>query len=661
MKTILFLTFLFATATVADTLPDHTAWQWFQPVKISVPGMTRLELAPATLGASQASLGDLRLVAPDGVETPYLFEDTTPPRVEDQSTTDFRATLDGRRTVLTAIQNAGEIDAITLQSPARGFLKSATVEGRDDGGTWQPIVSGEVVFRQDRSTSRLRIPLPHGSWPQLRVTLDDDRSPPVAFTGLRVTPAATRATTDEFNAIITSRAEGPGETRVTLGLGAKNLNLSELLLDVPEGVFSRACKISIELQGRDGPPTQRVIGSGTIYRVLSENGDSVASLSIPLNQRVAADNLIVTIANHDSPPLDLRGASITRFPDRLLFFASQAGPWKLLIGNRHAATPRYDLAPLRAEMTRTPGSYVSPGPMVARPDYQPPAALPKVAPAGSDIDLAKWGRRRTIQASAPGVITIELDPVALAHAARSDLGDLRLIQNGKQIPWLLEAKPPTRTFQPEVELIPDPKRPKNSRWKITLPVSGLPVYNLEAQSPDPLFTREIRVTQQSKDELGNPYTRLLGSTTWTKGSVDGIDRKTHTIQLKNARVPNELWLETDNGDNPPIRLENFAIGFHAPSLVAKITDTAPVFLYYDNPHASPPAYDLSLIRSELLAADKQTATLGKEEILDAATRRSDRDISSGSPWLWAALAVVVILLLFIVAKMLPQEADHQAS
>jgi hypothetical protein len=176
-----------------------------------------------------------------------------------------------------------------------------------------------------------------------------------------------------------------------------------------------------------------------------------------------------------------------------------------------------------------------------------------------------------------------------------------------------------------------------------------------------LFTRQFRLIQHRKDELGNPYTQELGSTTWTKAPGGGPDKQTFHIPLNNTRVTDELWLETDNGDNPPIRLTNITVAYHAPSLVGKITDPEPVFLYYDNPHASPPVYDLSLVRAELMAADKQTATLGQEELFKAVTRRSERDLSAGSPWLWAALAVIIIFMLFIVAKILPKETDHQSS
>lgn len=658
MKT--FLTFC-ATATFATAGINPTAWRWEQVVDVTAPGMTQLDLPPATLDASQPSLADLRLIAPDGVETPWLLENTMPPRIVTHEANNFRASLEGRSTVLTARNNSGAIGFVTLNSPARGFLKLVQIEGSNDGQTWQPIASGEIVFRQGPGAERLRVPVSPGDWSHLRVTLDDDRSPPVAFTGMSVTPASSRATTEPHDVNIANRGETAGQTQLTLSLGAKNLNLEEIAINVSDGVFSRSCKVSLELPSPNGPPTRRVIGSGTIYRVLGENGAQSTSLTLTLNQRVPTDSLIVTIANGDSPPLDIRGATAARFPERLLFFASQAGRWKLLTGNRHASSPRYDLSPLRKELTQASAIRLTPGPLTANPDYQAPQALPDVEPAGSGIDLSRWGRRRSIQAKLPGVVRIELDMEALAHLSDLNLADLRLIQDGRQIPWLREPNPRLHTVSPRIIDEPDPERPTVSRWKILTPSPGLPFHSIEIESPDPLFTRSLSFLQHGKDELGNPWTRTLTSKTWTQAPGDANSRRSITVPLDEVSVSDALWIETDNGDNPPIRLENIIITYQAPAVIAKITSDAPVFLYYENPMANSPDYDLNLVRAELLSADRQEATLGREEILESGRKRNERDLSAGSPWLWGALALVVVVLLFIVAKMLPKEAESRVS
>lgn len=99
--------------------------------------------------------------------------------------------------------------------------------------------------------------------------------------------------------------------------------------------------------------------------------------------------------------------------------------------------------------------------------------------------------------------------------------------------------------------------------------------------------------------------------------------------------------------------------FAAPSITAKLTDSAPLFLYYGNPEVPAPDYDLRLVRNELLSADSQSAELGNEELLKLQPP-DQQAIGAGSPWLWAALAGVVVVLLVIVAKLLPVRQEGGA-
>jgi hypothetical protein len=249
----------------------------------------------------------------------------------------------------------------------------------------------------------------------------------------------------------------------------------------------------------------------------------------------------------------------------------------------------------------------------------------------------------------PGVIRIEPDEQVLAMS-RSDLGDLRLVQQGRQIPYLITPETLRREIRPRFKALPsDPKGPGFGRWELVLPVDGLPGHSLSARSPARLFTRRFTVSAEHKDSLGNRWNEEMGSADWVKTRENERDLE---IRFSESRLPARLILETDHGDNPPIELEDVLIRYDSPVLMAKVTGEAPVFLCYGNANAAAPTYDLELVRAELLSATPQTAVLAKEEILKPAPARMD----SGSPWLWLALAAVVIALLAIVAKLLPQQA-----
>lgn len=292
-----------------------------------------------------------------------------------------------------------------------------------------------------------------------------------------------------------------------------------------------------------------------------------------------------------------------------------------------------------------------PGPLRAKADHRTPPPLPGIPATGSPIELGSWRYRRPVHGAGPGVIRLELDALTLARLDRPDsLADLRLVQDGRQLPWLLTDQRPLRGIAPRVNADPDPKRPGVSRWSLVLPVDGLPAVTLGAGSPDPLFSRELILRGRPPGSLGSQPSAILGQATWTRKPDSDPAGRRLAIALHGMRLPEALTLETDNRDNPPLRLDEVEVRFDAPVIAARIPGRGPVFLYYGNPRSEAPAYDLALVRSELFAADAAPATLGPEEALHPAARREP---GAGSPWLWVSLALVVGLLLVVVARLLP--------
>ena len=84
-------------------------------------------------------------------------------------------------------------------------------------------------------------------------------------------------------------------------------------------------------------------------------------------------------------------------------------------------------------------------------------------------------------------------------------------------------------------------------------------------------------------------------------------------------------------------------------------DAGPLDLYYGNREAAAPRYDIALIAGQILAADKETATLGPEETGSGESwaGRALKGTRSGVVF-WAALGLVVVALLVVVAKLLPK-------
>src|SRR6185295_8594530 len=101
-----------------------------------------------------------------------------------------------------------------------------------------------------------------------------------------------------------------------------------------------------------------------------------------------------------------------------------------------------DLALFAGEMKKASATEVSCGELEAMPNYHPrdslaAASLPDVPLDGAPIDTKDWTTVRAIKLAAAGVQELELDPAALA-GARADFGDVLVLHDGKQIPYVLE-------------------------------------------------------------------------------------------------------------------------------------------------------------------------------------------------------------------------------
>jgi hypothetical protein len=81
---------------------------------------------------------------------------------------------------------------------------------------------------------------------------------------------------------------------------------------------------------------------------------------------------------------------------------------------------------------------------------------------------ARGAEARSVLIGRPGIQRLDLDRDVLA-AARSDLGDLRLERQGRQVPYVIERT--SREWQLPLTAVPDrdPDRPRVGRWKIAVP------------------------------------------------------------------------------------------------------------------------------------------------------------------------------------------------
>ncbi len=643
--------FLFAGSLYALT-PDE--WRFIQPVDVPANGLIRISLPVETLDAARPDLGDVRILDSAGNEVPYLIHRPMPHRESALRSQELRTALEPTATRITLTTGTKSLlKGVTFETPPGvEFIKAVQIEGSHDGATWLQLATDKPIFRIVGGAANPSVSFPDGVWEFLRLTIDDSRTAAVPFTGVLLQVAETDAPFEPVPATIKTRDESLGVTRLSIDLGATNLTVASLRIETPDPLFARPVTIAIPELANDGLREQ-TLRTGSIYR-LNLNGKIESQVEIPIDLQIRGRELIVLIDNGDSPPLVINAVDAGRRVTNLVFFAREPGRYQLLSGNNECPAPRYDLSELGDQLKRAAAVELRPASLIARPDYKPPDNLAALPLTGANIDVAGWKFRKRVQVSKSGAGQIELAPDVLARAA-PDQRDLRIVTEDRQLPFLLERTSIFRSLPLTPASANDPKKPTLSRWLLKLPDAGVPIARITCAAGSALFQREMRLWEDVTDERGGTFPRELGRATWKK--VPGETTREFAIQLDDAPRSGALFLETDNGDNPAIVLHDFRGHYPVTRIVFKAASdpTQPIWIYYGNPDAASPRYDVTLIADQLLRAERASATLGAQQNLGSKTERITQTLSGSARYIfWGVLALVVAALLLLISRLLPK-------
>lgn len=650
---ILFPALWCVMTAVASAVELPADWKNIQQVQVGQPGLVKLALPAETLDAARAGLEDLRIYDAAGHEVPYLIDRPMPAARIVRAAKSFRVSLAQETTAIIIETGLTQpLDGVTVQTTFPSFIKAVQVEGSTDQSTWKMLAQGQPIFRQPHGPLQLRVSFPAGVWPYLRLTVDDHRAEPVPFTGVEVHAAAPEPTPAESLPVkIVERTESPGQTRLTLDLAASHQTLAALIVDTAEPLFMRQVALAIR-EYSENAVHERVLAQGTIYRVAVDGAPASADLSLELERQIPSREALLIVENHDSPPMAIAGVRAQRRPVLAVFLAKESGSYSVLTGNGRCAAPRYDVAALASQLKSVAVTPLALAGLAPNPSYRPSETLPELQDIGSAIDTARWKYRKALTLTRAGIQQLELDLEVLAHA---DAGqrDLRLVRDGKQRPYILERTSILRPLSPQVKPANDPKRPSLSRWVIKLPQRSLPVQRLTCLTPAPIFKRQFNLSEEIADDRGETYRQPLGDVTWVRTA--GAATVPLVLSLSRPPSTDTLILETDNGDNPAIDLENFQAYYPATRILFKAPVEPATFLYYGNRETDFPRYDIDLVAGQLLAAEKATATLADEEQLKKSSWGESLERSrTTSVIFWSALAVVVIVLLVVISRLLPK-------
>lgn len=642
-----------ATSVLSAEFPS--GWKHVQAIRSDRTGLVQFSVPIESIDAAQPDLRDLRLYDDAGKEISFAASVPEAPRIGPLPRTTFKVALNGDSTIVTVTSSAARpLAAVSLDTPAPQFMRAVTIEGSADGRAWTTLSRGEPFFRQ-YGASRLQFPLEGGSWSQLRLSFDNRRSPPIAITGAALhalnAPQAKPSPTEPLGVTVVEREDAGQQTRLTLRLAGANAMIDGLTLNVSDPFFTRTATL-VQRDFNENEVTEMVLARGTIFRVTADDSPLKENLTLKTAGVRPPRDVLLVIDDGDSPPLNITGITAQRRPIHLAFVAAQAGTYHLLSGNPQAAPPRYDLAALRGQIKPATIENIGAGTLALNPAWRAPEILPEVPLTGGTIDLAKWRYRKSIALAASGVQQLELDLDVLARVAKS-FADLRVVRDGKQLPYLLERTPIERRFEPSARRVDDPKRPTASLWEFKLPQRDLPVSRLECTTTASLFQRNARLTEERRDGNEGVQRVTLGGVEWVRTP----DQKGTRLVLALSQPPrtDKLRLEVENGDNPPLDLAAFAFVHPATRVLFKADAGPATFLYYGNDDASAARYDLSLIARQILRSEKSKAALGGEEVLKKAKWSESAEAATATGWaFWGVLGLVVIALLVVLAKLLPK-------
>lgn len=651
------------SATAHAEPPAADAFRFERPVTPAGPGPNRLDVdVPLLSGAEPgAGLRDLRFVAADGREVPYLLIE---PR-----RTPVASWLDGPIVSIpaTALESGFEVDLgrvalvdrVRVVGLPRPFLKRARLEGSGDRSHYTVLVPQATVFDlPEEQLEGVEVPFAASQERYLRVTWDNHATAPLPLpiaVEVRVVTSTTAPEPLPAEVPFERRPSRVGESRFRIRLPAPRLPLEALELSCGGGRLLRAARVvEPELRGSEVVPVER--GHATLRRS-TRDGMSASALRVPVEQ-VRGTEVDLTVDDGDNPPLDLQRVTAMLAPQPWIYLETPAGAHVVArYGNGKLAAPRYDLEAARADLDAlhpARAAWGVPEPHAASPGVA--EAPPADARVGASLDPAGFGLSRSILPGAhpsAGLAAVALDVAVLAHTR--SFADLRIRDaGGHQVPYLLERR--DEPVLVDLKLgkvdrdVPSGPRlePRSTLYRIDLPFASLPAGRLVLATDTRLFRRHVTllVARPAGASPRDPEVRTLEERDWTH--ADPETPAGALAMALGAVEASTVYLRVDEGDNAPLAVVSSRLELPGLRLRFFRPEGAALTLLYGDPKLAPPSYDLALLAPSLAGAVADELTLGPE----AANTAAAPPPASGMGVFWGVLVAAVAILLGMMAMLL---------
>jgi hypothetical protein len=258
---------------------------------------------------------------------------------------------------------------------------------------------------------------------------------------------------------------------------------------------------------------------------------------------------------------------------------------------------------------------------------------------------------------------VPLDAAVLAHSAgpARQFADLRVVDAAdRQIPYIVEQVPEPLSLDLAIERMSTPPktlppaRSGRSVYRVTYPVGGLPPARLVMTTSARVFTRSVSVGQERAPDnrrRRDPWFDTIGAVQWIHADQDKPAMPL-TIPVPPLQGTT-LFIVVDEGDNTPLPIDAARLLLPAYRLRLFRGSGSMLRVAYGRTDLGRPQYDLALLAPQVLGTPATDASLDAERTVAAGATTA----STLSPRIfWAALAIAVVILLGLIARLLQKDA-----
>ncbi|MEW6082588.1 MAG: DUF3999 family protein [Bacillota bacterium] len=358
-------------ARAGGAMPE---WQFQREIAGQVPGLgvAGVYLPPEVYARSRPGLADLRVVDSSGRAVPFILSDR-PAAVERE---ELPATMldysHGESTTVFLLDLGPHVpptNGLSIQTPESSFLYPVEVRGSHDMVEWFLLGEGLIVdFQGEVHFRSLEVRYPQSTYRYLRVTVTRDLQRPLPVTGASAFFVPERQGTP-LEAVASEYAyeSRDGLSTLIIDLGYENLPSHHLVVSVAPGMFQRQVSV---WGSNDREEWQHLAQGSFLSLVLADYRKELLEIDYTGAHRY----LKMEIHDSDSPPLDIGGVDVRRYPGEVVFQAEPGKTYALYYGNPAAPQPTYDLETLASYVLSQSRVRLELGVEVVNPHYTPAQA-----------------------------------------------------------------------------------------------------------------------------------------------------------------------------------------------------------------------------------------------------------------------------------------------